>query len=193
MPTRFIKPFFTRRFAKFGAVGATGVIVNLAVLWLLRRAGVHTNLASAIAIEMSILSNFAINHVWTFGDRRGDGPSVGQHLLRFHLVSLVGGLIQFGIFVVLNVVWLRWFGSEAAIAQYVAAPGTWADHWIFHPLVEAPDVGNWVYLSQILGIGTATVWNYLLNFYWTWAKKALPPSLLAEVEELPNSDRPPHP
>jgi putative flippase GtrA len=167
-----IRPFFTRRFAKFGAVGATGVVVNLGSLALLRRLGVHTNLASALAIELSILSNFLINHLWTFGDRRDeDGPGVGQHLMRFHLVSLGGGVIQFVLFVLLNVLWLRLFGGPAAIAQYGSGAGTWADHWIWHPFVDPPEVGKLIYLSQMAGIGAATVWNYLLNFYWTWAKR----------------------
>ena len=171
---RFVKPFLSRRFAKFGAVGASGVVVNLGTLALLRRAGVHTNLASAIAIELSILSNFLINHLWTFGDRRDQGgATVGQHLLRFHLVSLGGGAIQFVLFVLLNVVWLRLFGSGEAIAQYGAGAGTWTDHWIWHPFVEPPEVGKLIYLSQVAGIGAATVWNYLLNFYWTWAKRAV--------------------
>ncbi|HEY0706941.1 MAG TPA: GtrA family protein [Polyangia bacterium] len=192
MPTRFIKPFFTRRFVKFGMVGATGVVVNLAVLWVLRRLDVHTNVASAIAIEVSILSNFVINHLWTFKDRRGlGGPSIGQHLARFHLVSLGGGLIQFVIFVACNVIWLRWLGTDAAIAAYSAGNGTWVDHWILRPFVEEPEVGNLVYLSQIMGIGVATVWNYLLNFYWTWAKKKLPPALVEEIEETSGPTPPP--
>jgi putative flippase GtrA len=155
-------------------VGASGVVVNLGSLALLRRFGVHTNLASAIAIELSILSNFFINHLWTFGDRRSQGgPTLGQHLWRFHLVSLGGGAIQFVLFVGLNVIWLRLFGTREAIADYGAGAGTWSDHWIWHPFVEPPEVGKLIYLSQMIGIGAATVWNYLLNFYWTWAKKAV--------------------
>ena len=174
MPKRLIKPFLTRRFAKFGAVGATGVIVNLGTLAVLRKFAVHTNLASAIAIELSILSNFLINHLWTFGDRRSEGgPTLGHHLFRFHLVSLGGGIIQFVIFVGMNVVWLRLFGTPAEIATYGAGAGSWMDRWVWHPFVEPPNVGNLVYLSQICGIGAATVWNYLLNFYWTWAKKVV--------------------
>ena len=170
----FVKPCLSRRFIKFGAVGATGVVVNLGCLAVLRKAGVHTNMASAIAIELSILSNFLINHLWTFGDRRGGGPSLLQHLWRFHLVSLFGGGIQFVIFVMLNVLWLRLFGTPAEIAGYaVGASGPW-ERWVWHPFVEPPEVGNWVYLSQLFGIGAATVWNYLLNFYWTWAKKVAP-------------------
>jgi putative flippase GtrA len=180
MPKRFIKPFvkpfLSRRFVKFGAVGATGVVVNLGCLAVLRKAGVHTNMASAIAIELSILSNFLINHLWTFGDRRGHGPSLGQHLMRFHLVSLGGGAIQFVLFVMLNVLWLRLFGTPAEIAAYAPGASTLTERWFYHPFVEPPEVGNWVYVSQLAGIGAATIWNYLLNFYWTWAKKVVPAS-----------------
>jgi putative flippase GtrA len=31
-----------------------------------------------------------------------------------------------------------------------------------------------VYVSKVLGIGAATFWDYLLNFYWTWAKRPEP-------------------
>ena len=71
---------------------------------------------------------------------------------------------------------LRLFGSADAIARYGAGAGSWTDHWIWHPFVEPPDVGQLIYLSQIAGIGASTVWNYLLNFYWTWAKKAVAPT-----------------
>jgi putative flippase GtrA len=183
----FLKPFLSRRFLKFGAVGASGVIVNLGTLALLRRVGVHTNVASAIAIEISILSNFLINHIWTFQDRRGghDSPSLGKHLFRFHLVSLGGGVIQFVIFVALNVVWLLLFGTQEEIRAYGAGAGTRFDRWVWHPFVEPPNVGGLIYLSQIFGIGAATIWNYLLNFYWTWAKKVAPLPAEPPVPEGP--------
>lgn len=176
MPSRLIKPFFTARFLRFAAVGLSGVFVNLGTLALLRVLGVHTNLASAAAIEVSILSNFAINHLWTFGDRRKEGGSLLRHGVRFHIVSLGGGLIQFFVFVAMNVCWLLLFGDPAAIAAYGAGAESALERWVWHPFVNPPDVGNLVYLSQIAGIGTAMVWNYLLNFYWTWAiRRADPP------------------
>lgn len=176
MPTRLIKPFLTRRFMKFAAVGASGVVVNLGTLAILRLAKVHTNLASAIAIEVSILSNFAINHLWTFGDRRHADSALLRHLLRFHLVSLGGGVIQFVMFVTLNLAWLLLFFDQAAIEAYGTGAGSFAQRWIWHPFVEPPAVGNLIYLSQLLGIGAAMVWNYLLNFYWTWAATREPPA-----------------
>jgi putative flippase GtrA len=170
LPRKIVAPFLSGRFVKFAAVGLSGVLVNLGVLALLRRLGVHTNLASALAIECSIISNFAVNHRWTFGDRRGEaGASLLGQGLRFHLVSLGGGAIQFLIFVAMNVAWLRLFGSPAEVSAYGAGARSSAERWLWHALVEPPNVGNLVYVSQIAGIGAATVWNYLLNFYWTWA------------------------
>jgi putative flippase GtrA len=173
--SRLIKPFLTARFIKFAAVGASGVLVNLGSFALLRLLQVHVNLASAAAIEISILSNFAINHLWTFGDRRNGGGSLLHHGLRFHLVSLGGGLIQFVVFVALNVGWLWVMGGAAGLRAYGAGAGSFAERWLWHPFVQPPDVGQLVYLSQLCGIGAATVWNYLLNFYWTWASPKQPP------------------
>jgi putative flippase GtrA len=171
LSARLIKPFLTRRFMKFAAVGASGVVVNLGTLFLLRLLQVHTNLASAAAIEVSILSNFTINHLWTFGDRRHAQVSLLRQGVKFHLVSLVGGLIQFGIFVGMNVAWLLLFGGRAAIEAYTAGTFGFVDRWLLHPIRQPPEVGQLVYLSQLAGIGGAMVWNYLLNFYWTWAER----------------------
>jgi putative flippase GtrA len=79
------------RLARFGAVGLSGVAVNTAALWLLvRRAGLPLTAASAIATEIAILSNFALNDAWTFRHApRASG--LLRRLLRFNAVSL-GGL-----------------------------------------------------------------------------------------------------
>jgi putative flippase GtrA len=161
---------------KFAAVGASGVVVNLGTLALLRMFKVHTNLASAAAIEMSILSNFTINHLWTFGDRRHAHDSLLRQGMKFHLVSLVGGLLQFAVFVAMNVAWLLLFGGRAAIEAYTAGTSGFAERWLLHPIRQAPEVGGLVYLSQLAGIGGAMVWNYLLNFYWTWAERRVDPA-----------------
>jgi putative flippase GtrA len=172
--SRVVRPFLSGRFVKFAAVGLTGVVVNLGTLALLRMLGVHTNVASALAIEISILSNFTINHLWTFGDRREAGASLLKHGARFHVVSLGGGVIQFLIFVAMNIAWLLLFGGDAAIEAYGAGAHSWAERWLWHPIAQPPEVGKLIYVSQIVGIGAATVWNYLLNFYWTWAASHAP-------------------
>lgn len=166
---RFVAPFLTARFAKFAAVGASGVAVNLGTLAVLRHIGVHTNVASALAIEVSILSNFLINHLWTFRDRRLYGQGLIHHGIRFHLVSLVGGAFQFLTFVALNMAWLHLRGGVEAVARYQAGAHDAVERHLWRPLVSPPDVGSLVFPSQIGGIAVATAWNYLVNFYWTWA------------------------
>ena len=68
-------PLVTRRrniaeFIKFCAVGGSGVGVNLGIYALLTR-GVDLTpaIASPIAIEISLLSNFLLNEHWTFSAR----------------------------------------------------------------------------------------------------------------------------
>lgn len=169
-----IRPFFTRRFLKFALVGASGVVVNLAFLALFRALRVHVNLASALAIELSLLSNFLINRLWTFGDARAGSGFLAQ-ALRFHVVCLGGAALQFTSFVALNMVWLFLLHDAEARLAYLSASQTWAERWLWRPFVSPPEVGAWVFLSQLLGIGAGMVWNYLLNFYWTWSVHRRPP------------------
>src|SRR5512140_561370 len=102
--TGLAPPAMGSRLLRFVAVGATGVAVNLAGLWLL--AGVlalREVLASALAIEASIVWNFFLNNAFTYGDRNAAaqaGPA--RRLLRYNLVSLVGLAIQLGAFVLLR-------------------------------------------------------------------------------------------
>lgn len=75
------------RLLKFGIVGATGVVVNMGLLFLLTVwGGLPYTLASLLAIESSILSNFLINLVWTWGDRRDRGAFWSQ-IFRYHVGS----------------------------------------------------------------------------------------------------------
>lgn len=86
------------RFFKFGLVGASGVLVNQGLLWLLTElGGLFYLLSSVIAIETSIISNFLLNDFFTFRDRRPPGArSRLERLLKFNLVSLGGLVINLG-------------------------------------------------------------------------------------------------
>ncbi len=81
-----------KRFVKFCIVGASGVLVNEGLLWLLTEfAGLFYLVSSAIGIELSIVTNFILNELWTFRDRsRNRGGSFNRGV-RFNLVSF-GGL-----------------------------------------------------------------------------------------------------
>lgn len=84
------------RWGKFNLVGAMGVVVQLAALALLTRwAAGHYLFASAAAVELTLLHNFAWHIRYTWRDRRDDSTRLTQ-LIRFHLsnglVSMVGNL-----------------------------------------------------------------------------------------------------
>jgi dolichol-phosphate mannosyltransferase len=72
--------FFTRlRFVRFGLVGFSGTIVNLAVLYLcqeflLSKVNPETRRLSyslAAAIFLATINNFLWNRLWTWADRKG--------------------------------------------------------------------------------------------------------------------------
>ena len=79
---------YWRRFIKFNAVGLTGVLVNEGLLVLLVSYGDNYLGASAIAIEISIITNFVLNDLWTFRDRRHG--HVVTRLLKFNGLMLIG-------------------------------------------------------------------------------------------------------
>jgi dolichol-phosphate mannosyltransferase len=88
-----------RRFIKFCLVGASGVLVNMGLLWLLTEVvGLFYLVSAAIAIETSIINNFILNDIWTFRDRRAPGRTAGLvRLLKFNLVSAAGIGINMGV------------------------------------------------------------------------------------------------
>jgi len=85
------------RFLKFNGVGAIGFVLQLGVLAVLVRLGVHYLAATALAVELAVLHNFAWHERWTWRDRvTGAGGTAGR-LWRFHaangLISLAGNLL----------------------------------------------------------------------------------------------------
>ena len=89
-------------FGKFALTGLGGVVVNLGSFQLMLTLGVHALLASPIAIELSIISNFLLNNYWTFGSRSLPGKRRIRGL-KYHLVSLVSLMLSYGTFVLLSV------------------------------------------------------------------------------------------
>lgn len=111
----------TGRLARFLTVGAAGAVVNLGSLSLLLAAGVNKYLASPIAIELSILSNFVLHQAWTFADRR-DGTSLVRRLARFQAVAALALVVSYATFVVLS---RAVAGMEPQVAQAIGIlPGT---------------------------------------------------------------------
>lgn len=81
------------RWCKFSLVGSLGIGVQLGVLVLLTASGVQYLLATALAVEATVLHNFAWHQNFTWRDREG---SIAGRLARFHMtngtISIVGNL-----------------------------------------------------------------------------------------------------
>ena len=90
-----------RTFIRFCLTGFSGVAVNLVSFHLLLQLGLHRYLASPIAIELSIISNFLINNYWTFADRELTGRRRIRGL-KFNLVSLLALAVSYGSFLLLS-------------------------------------------------------------------------------------------
>jgi putative flippase GtrA len=94
------------RFLRFNGVGMVGFALQLALLAVLLRLGLNYLAATAIAVELTVLHNFAWHERWTWRDRTARtsraGPSTWlgagrARLWRFHasngLISLAGNLL----------------------------------------------------------------------------------------------------
>ena len=91
----------SEEFIKFLLVGASGVAVNLGFYVLFSRGvGLPLEVASLIAIEISIISNFLLNNSFTFG-KRVSASGLKKRFLRFHLVAGAAGVVNFTILLLL--------------------------------------------------------------------------------------------
>jgi len=88
----------SRIFIKFAIVGATGVVVNLGIFTLLLEMGMNKFLASPIAIEISIVTNFLFNNYWTFRWRKTK-DRIRIKGLKFNAVSLASLGVSYATFV----------------------------------------------------------------------------------------------
>ena len=83
------------RWLKFNLVGGLGIGVQLGCLALLRL-WMHYLVATALAVEIAVLHNFAWHERFTWKDRPGGGRERLMRLLRFHLgngaVSILGNV-----------------------------------------------------------------------------------------------------
>ena len=119
-----------RRWTRFGAVGAIGFCVQLAVLAALTHVGVHYLPATALAVEAALLHNYLWHLRWTWKDR---SPQPGR-LFRFHIAN---GLVS----LVSNLLWMRlltgWLHVPVVTANLIGIAATAAinftlsNRWVF--------------------------------------------------------------
>jgi len=106
------------RWTAFAGVGVIGLAVQLAVLALLTHlSSMPAAPATAIAVEITLLNNFAWHERWTWRDRAAGRPAVFTRLARFHVgtgvVSLVGNVAA-------AVTLVEWLHAPVLVANIVA-------------------------------------------------------------------------
>ena len=117
----------TSEFMRFLFVGASGVVVNLGLYWILTRLfSVGLEVAAPIAIEASIVSNFTLNNLYTFR-ARDSRNSLGRRFLYFHIAAGLAGIVNYSILIVL----VNVFGVYDILANCVGiAAGTMVNYMI---------------------------------------------------------------
>ncbi len=106
---------------RFLLVGASGIGVNMAVLWVLvDRLGFPSFAAVALAVETSICTNFLLNDVWTFGAGRRVRPWWARVSV-FHGAAAVAAGVNLSLFLLLTSVAGLYYLAANLIAIGVAS------------------------------------------------------------------------
>jgi len=111
-----------KKLIKFFIVGASGIVVNLGLFSIAKMIFYNTigqsdgTLlgASLIGDEISILSNFLLNNIWTFKKTKNSDPVMGR-IVKFHIVSLTSILINNSVLFFLH----KGFGIPDVLAKFI--------------------------------------------------------------------------
>ena len=133
-----MRPGVARRWFKFQAVGAAGIGVQIASLFLLREClGLGFPLATAGAVEISILHNFCWHRHWTWAVERPKPVllQLCEYNLTYSLVSLATNVVLTQFFLeILRVHYL--IANLMAIATVGIANFLTGELFIFRPAGE---------------------------------------------------------
>jgi putative flippase GtrA len=139
------------RFLRFAFVGIVGAVVDFGTFNLLiaftRLTPVWASVFSFIA---AIISNFTWNRYWTYPDSRT--KPVGQQLVQFTVVSVVGLLIRIPIIAVLEPAFQALFG----LLEFLPIGFITAEFL----------AGN---LALAIAVIVVMFWNFFVNRYWTYS------------------------
>jgi putative flippase GtrA len=143
------------RYVKFGIVGASGTVVNIAVLYLAQEylfIGIEAPkwrlaVSLALAIFIATLNNFTWNRLWTWADRsRAIAADAGAVQNQALVVRL---FIQFSRYCMAS-----WFGMGLQFGLTI---------WLSHSMDYK--------IANILSIVLASVVNFMANDRWTFKQK----------------------
>jgi dolichol-phosphate mannosyltransferase len=141
------------RLILFSLVGASGVFVNLAVFWASILSGlpqsfsadqmVQFKLEQAIATGVAATSNFFLNNLLTYRDKRLRGLAILRGLISFLAISAVGAVVSIS------------FAAE-----------------VLQLFPEVMRGGKYVLtFASLCGIAVGTLLNFSATAIFTWQKK----------------------
>ena len=86
------------RFIPFAIIGGLGVFVHMAVLWLtFQGAGFSFAVGQSVAALVAMTSNFFVNNVFTYRDRRLKGWGLVKGWISFSIACSIGAISNVGI------------------------------------------------------------------------------------------------
>ena len=86
------------KIVRFALVGLSGVLVNTGFLYFFtEKGGIFYLASSALAIEISILTNFILNDLWTFKSRTGLIRQRWKRLASYNFLALGGMAVNMGV------------------------------------------------------------------------------------------------
>lgn len=146
------------RIFKFAFVGGIGTLVQLTTLTIFRNIFpqfaflffTQFLFSTLLSIEMAILSNFILNNVWTFADRKLKKEQYVSKFIQFNIASLGSVLIQ----LIVN------SGGELLIG--------------LHDLFKLPIIAMTIdtgMIFAITGILIGLFWNFFAYNKFIWKKK----------------------
>jgi len=105
-----------RRFLRFGAVGFSGVFVDMSIFYVLRETlQMGLTRSAVLSSEVAIVSNFILNDIWTFGDiskKQKGAKQRFKRFLKFNLICLAG--------LILNVLIVNFLFNILGVNEYLA-------------------------------------------------------------------------
>ena len=120
MLEKLAAPLVPARFVLFAAVGASGVLVQLAALAALRHVLTFAA-AQGCAVWLAMTSNYLLNNAVTYRDRRLRGLRFWRGLATFYLICGIGALANVGVGTLLYVRGEIWWLAGLASAIVGAA------------------------------------------------------------------------
>ncbi|MUM64297.1 GtrA family protein [Acidianus infernus] len=140
------------RLLKFMIVGGLGTLVNEGV-FLLSAHSMPIFFSLGLAIELSIIFNFILNDIWTFKDRRVG--SFIKRLLKFHVSSFSGGIVQYITVILLLVVFLH-FSNLSEILLF-----------LFFSYIKAQSL--FLAVINFIGIVSGFAVRFITSLKYVWA------------------------